>query len=221
MLDDSPDCYPRRVDSNAGAELDADRSADSTANPAYAERLRRLEQRGIRRFVDAQAPCRWNLRWLGLGRVLDVGCGLGRNLAHLGPDTVGVDHNSDSIRIARSRGFTAFTVEEFVASPHATSGAFDSLLYAHVLEHMDRTAGDELLQAYLPYLTPNGRICLITPQERGYASDATHARFMDFDGLRSLAREFGWRVERAYSFPLPRSFGRLFTYNEFVLVAQR
>lgn len=172
-------------------------------------------------MIDVQAPYRWNLRRLGLGRVLDVGCGLGRNLAHLGPDSVGVDHNADSVQIARSRGFTALTVEEFASSPHATPGAFDSLLYAHVLEHMDRPAGIDLLHAYLPYLAGNGRICLITPQERGYTSDSTHVRFIDLDELRTIAREFGWQVERAYSFPLPRIFGRLFTYNEFVLVASR
>ena len=77
------------------------------------------------------------------------------------------------------------------------------------------------MNTYLPYLASDGRICLITPQERGYGSDATHVHWVDLDELRSIADEAGFRVERAYSFPFPRVFGRAFTYNEFVLVARR
>ena len=171
--------------------------------------------------MDVQAPYRWNLRRLQLGRVLDIGCGLGRNLAHLGTDSVGVDHNADSVRIARDRGFTAMTVAEFTSSPLAVRGAFDCLLFAHVLEHMDRGAGISLIETYLPYLRPAGRVCMITPQERGYTSDSTHVHYIDLDDLREIAHDLRLTVERAYSFPLPSVFGRIFTYNEFVLVAAR
>ena len=130
-----------QVDSTPGAGRDDDGHGSPTADPAYAERLRRLERRGIRRLVDVQAPYRWNIRRLHLGRVLDVGCGLGRNLAYLGADSVGVDHNADAVNTARERGFTALTADEFVSSPVAEPGGFDTLLFAHVLEHMDRAAG--------------------------------------------------------------------------------
>lgn len=209
------------MDSTPGAEHDDHGRVEPTADPAYAERLLGLERRGVRRLIDVQAPYRWNIRRLHLGRVLDVGCGLGRNLAHLGADSVGVDHNFDSVQVARARGFTALTVEEFEASPLAEPGAFDSLLFAHVLEHMDRADGIRLLRLYLPYLAEGGAVCMITPQERGYASDATHVHFVDMGELRSFAEEVGLRVDRAYSFPFPRAFGKLFTYNEFVLVARR
>ena len=192
-----------------------------TASPAYAERLASLERRGLRRFVDVQAPYRWNLRRLRLGRVLDVGCGLGRNLLSLGRDSVGVDHNPDSVGIARARGLNAYTVEGFLASPDARPLGYDTLLYAHVLEHMPRTAAVQLVRDYMPFLKADGRACCITPQERGYASDATHAEFVDFDGLRSITAEAGLDVTLTYSFPLPRVFGKLFTYNEFVMVASR
>lgn len=213
-------CYVGRVDSTPGAER-SDGSGEPTADPAYAERLRSLERRGIRRVVDVQAPYRWNLRRLHLGRVLDVGCGLGRNLLNLGAGSVGVDHNPDSIAIAKARGLNAYTIEEFLASPAARPAGYDTLLYAHVLEHMSREAAVQLLRDYLPFLATDGRVCIITPQERGYASDATHVEFVDFDGIRSIAAEAGLAIDRAYSFPLPRLFGRVFTYNEFVAVATR
>jgi hypothetical protein len=62
---------------------------------------------------------------------------------------------------------------------------------------------------------------LITPQEAGFASDATHVAFHDFAALAGLEAALGLRSERAYSFPFPRPVGRVFRYNEFVSVARR
>jgi SAM-dependent methyltransferase len=191
-----------------------------TEGAAYTERLAALESAGWKRALDVQRPYRWNLRRLGLGRTLDVGCGLGRNLLALDAGSAGVDHNPSSVEIARSRGLTAFTPEEFEASPLAEPGGFDSLLFAHVIEHMDEAGGDSLVAAYLPYLRPAGSVVFICPQERGYRTDATHVRFADFEALAGLASRMGLQVERRYSFPFPRAFGRLFPYNEFVVVAR-
>ena len=195
--------------------------AAGTEGAAYTERLATLESAGWKRVLDVQRPYRWNLRRLALGRTLDVGCGLGRNLVALAPGSVGVDHNRSSIEVARSRGLTAFTPEEFEASPAAEPGAFDSLLFAHVVEHMDAPAGDRLVAAYLPYLRPAGSVVFICPQEAGYKSDATHVRFADFQALSALAGSVGLTVDRTYSFPFPRIVGRVFPYNEFVVVARR
>lgn len=192
-----------------------------TAGREYAERLRSLEDARWRRVLNVQAPYRWNIRHLGLGRVLDVGCGLGRNLAHLDGNGVGVDHNADSIAIARERGLEAYTIEGFRASAQAVPESFDSLLFAHVMEHMDREADVRLVSEYLPYLKHGGRVCFITPQERGYRSDATHVQFVDFTGLREIAAATGLEVVRSYSFPLARFAGQAFTYNEFVLLAAK
>jgi 2-polyprenyl-3-methyl-5-hydroxy-6-metoxy-1,4-benzoquinol methylase len=197
---------------------DTDRSTDGRE---YAERLRRLESSWWRRLFNVQAPYRWNIRRLRLGRTLDVGCGLGRNLAHLGGNGVGVDHNAESVKIAVSRGLTAFTVEEFHRSEHAVPGSFDSMLLAHVVEHMDAQTALSLLREYLVYLKPSGTVCFITPQERGYRTDKTHVRFVDFDALSQLASASGVSVTRHFSFPFPRFAGRYFPYNEFVLLARK
>ena len=151
--------------------------------------------------------------------MLDVGCGIGRNLAHLGGNGVGVDHNEGCIQVARSRGLTAYLPKDFHRSPDAKQSSFDSILVAHVLEHLDEGTADGLLDEYLSYLRPGGRVVMITPQERGYASDASHVRFVDFDGMRDHARRCGLTLEREYSFPFPRRLGKLFICNEFVVVA--
>lgn len=192
---------------------------DATARPEYAARLEGLQTARWKQILDVQAPYRWFLRRLHLGRTLDVGCGIGRNLDNLGGDAVGVDHNAEGVATCRARGFEAYTVEEFTGSSAATPASYDALLFAHVLEHMDSATAVGLVTEYLPYLRRPGRLVLITPQERGFASDATHVEFMDLDGLRGIARECGCTIERAQSFPLPRVAGRFFTYNEFVVVA--
>jgi SAM-dependent methyltransferase len=192
----------------------------STQGREYAERRRRRKKVGGRRVLDAHPPYRANLRRLARGRVLDVGCGIGRNLVALRERAVGVDHNPDSVLVARERGCVAYTVEEFRASEHAVPGSFDTLLLAHVVEHMPHADAVELVRGYLPQLAPGGRLLLICPQEKGYATDATHVEFADFAALRRLCTEVGAEPEREASFPLPRAAGRWFPYNEFVVTAR-
>ena len=193
----------------------------STRRAEYAERLVRKETAAWKRLLNVQAPYQWNLRRQGLGRTLDVGCGIGRNLATLDPGSVGVDHNAASVAVARDRGFTAYTSEEFVSSPHAVDGSFDSMLVAHVIEHMSAELGEKLVREYLPYVRAGGKVFFICPQERGYKSDATHERFTTNDDLAALARSVGLVPERAASFPFPRFAGKAFTYNEFNLLATK
>ncbi len=207
--------------SSAGSTEPADRGTGrETAGADYAERLRRLEGARWKQLLDVQRPYRWNLRRLALGRCLDIGCGIGRNLANLGPDAVGVDHNPDSIAVCRERGLTAYTTEELANRPDVTHGGFDALLLAHLLEHVDAEVGDAIIGDHLPYLRPRGRVVLITPQEVGMGSDPTHIRWVDHTGAMAHLHRHGLVVERAYSFPFPRPAGRVFRYNEFVTVAR-
>jgi 2-polyprenyl-3-methyl-5-hydroxy-6-metoxy-1,4-benzoquinol methylase len=193
---------------------------DDTRDPEYAVRLATLESKGWKKFFDVQAPYRRNLRNLDLGRTLDVGCGLGRNLMNL-EKGVGVDHNADAVRIARSRGLTAYTTDEWQGSGTAIHASFDSMLLAHVLEHVSQKDSDDIIAAYLPYLRPNGKLVLICPQEKGFPTDPTHIRWVNDAELRATGNRNGFSEIRSYSFPFPRFMGKFFTYNEFVYVGQR
>src|SRR5512139_906426 len=105
----------------------------ATGGEAYAERLIRLQTAGWKRWLDVQAPFRWNLRRLDPGFTLDIGCGIGRNLQHLRGHGVGVDANEYCVRAARARGLTAFTPDEFRTSgEYNRQGRFDTILLAHV-----------------------------------------------------------------------------------------
>lgn len=199
---------------------DPEPTAD-TAGRDYAERLVRLRSVWWKQIIDVQAPYRWNIRRLKPGRTLDIGCGIGRNLQHLAPNATGVDHNADSVAVARTRGLAAYTVTEFADCPDAVPESYDSLLLAHVVEHMSRETAIGLLREYLKFLKPSGRLIMITPQEAGYRTDSTHVRFVDFAAAADLARAVGLTVTTSYSFPFPRAAGKIFPYNEFITVASR
>jgi 2-polyprenyl-3-methyl-5-hydroxy-6-metoxy-1,4-benzoquinol methylase len=194
-----------------------------TDDAGYTDRLAAsvAPRRGWRRVVDPQLPYRWNIRRLELGRVLDIGCGVGRYLAHLDGNGVGVDHNAHSVEVARDRGLVAYTTEAFTASPDAVHASFDSLLVAHVLEHMTRAEAVDVVRTYLPYLRSHGRVVVICPQERGQASDPTHVTYLPAPAIESLLRDAGVVVDRVRSFPLPAVAGRWFTHNETIVVGHR
>lgn len=193
-----------------------------TEERAYAERLARLSAPRWKRWLDVQRPYRWHLRSLRLGFTLEVGCGIGRNLAHLGPGAaVGVDHNPVAIDLARARGLEAYLPDEFRGSARAGPGRFDALLLAHVLEHMDSSAAAALVREYLPYVRAGGRVVAITPQEAGWRSDPTHVDFMDFERVAAVLRDAALEIGAQYSFPFPRPAGKVFRHNEFVTVARK
>src|SRR6476619_8213897 len=99
--------------------MDNSRPEETRADTKGDDYTRRLEDRsGVwwKRLLNVQAPYQWNLRRQDLGRTLDIGCGIGRNLPSLPPGSLGVDHNATSVATARARGLHAMTTDEFFAS---------------------------------------------------------------------------------------------------------
>ncbi len=193
----------------------------STREPAYAARLAALEQARWKQLLNVQLPYQLNLRRLRPGRTLDVGCGIGRNLRTLGQGSVGVDHNEEAVLRARERGLDAYVLRDFQSLPVERRTGFDTLLFAHVVEHMSEADATSLLRVYLPCLNAGGKVIVITPQEKGHQTDPTHVRFVDLAGSARLVASVGLQVQESRSFPFPRAAGRVFPYNEFVLVARR
>ena len=196
-------------------------SHSDTRDLDYTRRLIRVQTSGWKRFVDVQAPYRWNLRRLHLGLTLEIGCGIGRNLLHLQGQAIGIDHNGYSVEVCRSRNLTAFTPDGFKQSSYAREERFDSILVSHVAEHMRDDEVVSLVRIAFDISVQGASHHSGTPQELGYRSDKTHVMFMDFSKLHAILRELGFAEERSRSFPLPRLFGRLFLYNEFVVVGYR
>jgi SAM-dependent methyltransferase len=191
-----------------------------TADRDYTARLENQTAKGWKRMLGAQAPYRRHIRRVVEGRVLDVGCGIGRNLHHLDGNGVGVDTNSHSVESARRSGLTAHTAGEFPDSADAVPQGYDTVLFAHVLEHMSPEEASGLLGQYLTYLKRGGRVVIIVPQEAGFRSDPTHVSFLDLDELAVIEAKHDLVREAGYSFPLPRVAGRWFTHNETVSLSR-
>ena len=150
-----------------------------SAEQEYTTRLEDLSGARWKRALRVQAPYGWHIRRIAEGRVLDVGCGIGRNLHHLEGRGVGVDTNSHSVEVVRQRGFTAYTSGEFPSSPDATLEGYASLLFAHVLEHMDLEWEDQFKDLTLktkPSDYWHGQ-CFAT-----YQSDPVGVRLLDLLG---------------------------------------
>jgi SAM-dependent methyltransferase len=174
-----------------------------------------------KKFFNVQYPYKYNIQSLKPGFVLDIGCGIGRNLLHLNGNGIGIDHNPTSIEVSKSRGLKAYTVDDFLKSTYNKPETFDSILLAHVAEHMTGDDFITLLKQYVHLLKDDGRIIVITPQEKGFKSDDTHVQFMDFVTVKDLLKEIDFNTNRQYSFPFPRVVGYFFKFNEFVSVAKR
>jgi SAM-dependent methyltransferase len=191
-----------------------------TRDEGYTARLAHLQEAAWKRRLGVQLPYRWNLRRLRPGFTLDVGCGVGRNLRHLAGNGVGIDHNPHSVAACTHAGLTAFLPDDFSRSRYNQPQSFDSLLLAHVAEHMSHPELVALLREYAPLVREEGQIIVITPQEAGFRSDPTHVEFVDLEAIRAALDAVGFVPVREYSFPFPRAAGRFFRYNEFVSVAR-
>jgi 2-polyprenyl-3-methyl-5-hydroxy-6-metoxy-1,4-benzoquinol methylase len=190
---------------------------NDTTDAGYTRYLLASQDIWWKRILDIQRPYRMHLQALKLGKTIDIGCGVGRNLRNLVKGSVGIDHNASSVEACRSLGLVAYEPDAFFAE--AQGQTFDAILLAHVAEHMTLANAVVLLQPYMPLLRSGGRLVLLTPQEKGFASDTTHVEFMDHSAHQRLCSELGLRVTKAYSFPFPRAVGKVFPYNEFVSVA--
>ena len=185
----------------------------------YVHRLKGISDKRIKKFLSPFNPYRRNLRrWIS-GNCLEIGCGIGRNLSYLeNPANIGVDLNLSAVEYCKSIGHTAYISEQFDALAEHRAG-FDNILLSHVLEHMELPAAIDLIKHYLPALKPTGRIVIVCPQLRGFKSDPTHVEYMNFKSLSTIVARCGLVIEQQFSHPLHRTFGRLFIYNEFVVIA--
>jgi hypothetical protein len=185
----------------------------------YTDRLLRLQSQPWKQKLGFANPYGIHIRNIVAGDTLEVGCGIGRVLNFAPQVMVGVDRNADSVQVCRQRGLQAYCPEEFFAHYEGRK-PFGTLLLSHVVEHMTVDEAVGLVNMYKPYLAANARLILITPQEKGFASDVTHVEFMDFSKLAAICRQTGFEVQDSYSFPFVRALGKAFIYNEFVTIGK-
>jgi SAM-dependent methyltransferase len=95
--------------------------------------------------------------FLGAGRVLDLGCGVGHSYERLAPrETVGVDLDAEALA-GQAR---ETVVADMRALPFA-AGSFGSVVAVHSIEHV--AEADRVLSEVRRVLEPNGVAVFVTP----------------------------------------------------------
>ena len=129
-------------------------------------------------------------------RVLDAGCGTGRNLAEFGAlgTAHGVDPSPQAIDFCRRRGLTEVTAAGIEALPF-DDGAFDLILATDVLEHIER---DDLAAAELRRVAAPGALLVVTVPAYSWLwsqhdDSHHHLRRYTAPALRGRLVAAGWR----------------------------
>jgi SAM-dependent methyltransferase len=128
-------------------------------------------------------------------RILDAGCGTGRNMVELSRlgRVEGVDPSPHAIEFCRRRGLGGVTESELEALPFE-DGAFDLILASDVIEHIedDRAALAELRRV----AAPRGRLLVTVPAYQWMWSrfDDEHHHFRRYTvgRLRASMAAAGW-----------------------------
>ena len=192
---------------------------NDTTSKEYSNWLHQIQKSPLKLLLKKLNPYRIHLNRIVRGSTLEIGCGIGRVLGFLGKRAVGVDHNTHAINYCKQLGYNAYTVDSFFNGNHAQENLFDTILLSHVCEHMTVKESFKVINQYLYTLKKNGKLILITPQEKGYESDPSHIEYINFKKLEYLCKNLNMKIINKYSFPFPRSFGKFFIYNEFVVHA--
>ena len=109
-------------------------------------------------------------------RVLDVGCGFGRNIEVLealeGVDVVGVDVNVEALAFNRAKGRSIFHPED-----DGWKRKYDVIVMSHIIEHFLPEDLVNFMDGYLDFLKEGGRLIIATPLLSSYFyDDFTHVK---------------------------------------------
>jgi 2-polyprenyl-3-methyl-5-hydroxy-6-metoxy-1,4-benzoquinol methylase len=150
-----------------------------------------------------------------LGRVLDVGCGVGnvgRELRAQGADRlVGIELDREAAKRAEDVFDRVFAFDALAAVEQLGNERFDTIVCYDIVEHLYDPAA--LLEALRQVAAPTGRLHISIPNARhasllrdlylkgtfGYETsghrDSTHIRWFTRRDITRLVEECGWRVD--------------------------
>jgi SAM-dependent methyltransferase len=161
------------LDRTVAAHERGDKTSASAAG--FWERLLRLEGHPLTTGLPDEPLVDWHGRGLlgdvAAARVLDVGCGNGRNgrwLAERGSDVVGVDLARavlDQVRPTLPNRMTVYSLD--VLRDPLPEGAFDLIYDSGCFHHLAPHRRITYLERLLPRLAPGGRYAIVAfSQER-------------------------------------------------------
>lgn len=152
----------------------------------------------------------------GANRILDVGCGRGRQVAHL-DNVVGLDADLPSLRFAKRLSDNDFVFAYANWLPFRES-SFDFVIMSEVIEHLPDQRG--AVKEVTRVLLPNGRFLIQTPNRRLTLGIFVHRRYghvreFTLKELRAFLSDLGFEVmlRTASTIPYIPSGSRLYKLN--------
>jgi SAM-dependent methyltransferase len=136
-------------------------------------------------------------------RILDAGCGSGRNMVELARHGVvtGVELSGTSVQLARERG-AGEVLEGSVMDMPFDDGAFDLSVSLDVIEHLEDDVG--ALRELRRVTRPGGALLVTVPAYQwlwsGHDEVNHHHRRYSRRALLAAAQSAGWRLERSTHF---------------------
>jgi len=136
-------------------------------------------------------------------RILDAGCGSGRNMVELARrgTVTGVELSSPSVEKARERGCGEVIEGSVLEMPFADA-SFDLAVSLDVIEHLEDDLG--ALRELRRVVAPGGALLLTVPAYQwlwsGHDEINHHQRRYTMRSLRTVAEQAGWQQERTSYF---------------------
>lgn len=190
---------------------------NSTSNHEYTEYYLKKYNIWYRRLFPIDIPFKFIAKSCCRGKILDIGCGPGRYLSFFPDRAVGVDHNKDFVEYTRERGFHTFYSKDFLDT---NKEEFDTLLFSHILEHMNFQEGITLIKTYLPFLRKEGRIVIIVPHGYCFKNDPTHILYYDKYKIDELAFNINLKVTKSFYHPFPDFLSKWFITDGIYILKQ-
>ena len=139
----------------------------------------------------------------GGARILDAGCGSGRNMVELSRHgtVTGIELSQTSVALARERGAGEVIAGSLLEMPFAQD-SFDFAVTLDVIEHLEDDLG--ALRELRRTVVPGGALLVTVPAYQwlwsGHDEINHHHRRYTRGSLQKVAEEAGWRQQRTTYF---------------------
>lgn len=154
---------------------------------------------------DRDRPALWFYsriwrRYVGVGPVLEFGCGVGHFARRLSSaaDVVGLEINPYAIEKIRSNAPAVRVVTDLAA---VDTGSVGSIVSLHVLEHIPDRELLDVGAEFFRVLRPGGRLVIVVPDKGGAARFAKQEKWLGYRdpthvNLKTAEEWSRWFVER-------------------------